>query len=144
MFSAVKAACNVCQENNVACVNLTSYHMCFGGNYTSNYFAFHKAECNFIFSFFKLLNPIPINCSPVLMVQFVQIYLIYVSNAVLYPPVVVILLVVAHVIQIKYLLVLLELLSLFVLVLLYPQRQKVLVLLVKYVMLLVLIFVLRN
>ncbi|XP_065361534.1 uncharacterized protein LOC135955152 [Calliphora vicina] len=30
-YNSVNAACNVCQENNVACVNLTSYHMCFGG-----------------------------------------------------------------------------------------------------------------
>ncbi|KAI8121367.1 hypothetical protein CVS40_7539 [Lucilia cuprina] len=29
---SVNAACNVCQENNVACVNLTSYHMCFGAS----------------------------------------------------------------------------------------------------------------
>ncbi|XP_061395607.1 uncharacterized protein LOC133331222 [Musca vetustissima] len=28
----VAAVCNECQENNVACVNETSYHFCFGAN----------------------------------------------------------------------------------------------------------------
>ncbi|TMW52557.1 hypothetical protein DOY81_002382 [Sarcophaga bullata] len=31
-YNITNAACNVCQENNAACVNLTSYHLCFGGS----------------------------------------------------------------------------------------------------------------